>query len=106
MTRALKASAAAAAIAILCSTANALAQGGCLPLPEFERQAHGQYKESPIHYGTASNGWTMTVWVSAGGATWTLAAISPDGKMACLLGDGTDWIDASSPKGKGKGKGV
>lgn len=33
----------------------------------------------------------------------TLAAISPDRRVACNLADGQDWIDASAPKGKGKG---
>ncbi|MBS4048177.1 MAG: hypothetical protein KG075_17660 [Alphaproteobacteria bacterium] len=104
MARSLKAAALGCAIVMMwLHSSPTYAQGACLPLAEFERQAYGQYKESPIHYGTASNGWTMTVWVSEGGATWTMAAISPDGKLACLLGDGTDWIDASAPKGKGKG---
>lgn len=104
MARALKAALLGCAIGMMgLIPSPSYAQGACLPLAEFERQAYGQYKESPIHYGTASNGWTMTVWVSEGGATWTLAAISPDGKVACVLADGQDWIDASAPKGKGKG---
>jgi hypothetical protein len=104
MARSFKAAAFGCAIAMFGLFSSAVyAQGACLLLPEFERQAFGEHKESPIHYGKSSNGWTMTVWVSEGGATWTIAAISPDGKIACVLGDGTDWIDASSPKGKGKG---
>jgi hypothetical protein len=68
MARALKAALLGCAIGMMgLNPSPSHAQGACLPLSEFERQAYGQYKESPIHYGTASNGWTMTVWVSEGG---------------------------------------
>ncbi|GBD43456.1 hypothetical protein HRbin40_00929 [bacterium HR40] len=65
-------------------------------LPCATREALGtmlmeRFGERPIAYGLADNGYLLELFTSAGGDSWTLVSIAPNGR-ACLVAAGRGWI--------------
>lgn len=102
MARSLKAAAFGCAIAFSSIIGNAAAQPACGTMSEIESLAE-KYKELPVSFGQAEGGWTLTIWASEDGKTWTAVMVSPDGKIGCTIPGvhGTQWVP-----GELAGKGV
>jgi hypothetical protein len=90
------------AIAISGMYGNAQAQPACGAMAEIEGLAE-KYKELPVSFGRTEGGWTLTIWASEDGKTWTAVMVSPDGKIGCTIPGvhGTQWVP-----GELSGKGV
>jgi hypothetical protein len=102
MAPSLKAALLGCAIAFSPLFGNSEAQPACYPMPQIEEMAQ-KYKELPVSYGKAEGGWTLTIWASEDGKTWTALMVSPDGRLGCTIPGvhGTEWVP-----GELAGKGV
>lgn len=66
------------------------AQMVCGDREAVEQNLKRQFREERSGYGITNAGSLVVVYTSKKGETWTLATISPDGRL-CLIGAGKDW---------------
>jgi len=78
----------AAALAVAPALA-AAQQPPCAPLPVVAQMLEREFNERMVTAARLSNGGTMHVFASQGGA-WTLVVVSPAGS-ACIIADGSAW---------------
>lgn len=72
-------------------------QQQCGPFDQAEKQLREKYNEIAITAGALGNGYTMALFSSPNGETWTILYISPD-KMSCVISNGEHLM--SRPKGQ------
>ncbi len=65
----------------------------CAPLGEMQNALSVQYGEHPAGLGILENGHVLQRLESAGGKSWTMIVVAPDG-MSCILLAGENWSRA------------
>ncbi|CAN7492177.1 hypothetical protein LJR231_003444 [Phyllobacterium sp. LjRoot231] len=72
-------------------------QPQCGPFDQAEKQLHDKYHEISVTAGQLANGYTMVLFSSPNGETWTILYVSPE-KIACVISNGEHLL--SRPKGQ------
>lgn len=70
----------------------AAALGNCGPVDEMKRWLWETYRERAVETGIITGGSLAQLHISAGGATWTILAVTPEG-WCCIVAAGTAWFD-------------
>lgn len=83
----------AAALALAATAAHAQQQPQCAPTETLIKILADQYGERPVSYGTSAAG-VILLFASADGSTWTLTL--SQGRVLCIISDGTDWVTPSA----------
>ena len=75
----------------------ALAQEpACAPLDQAEAYLAAEFQETRIAQGVMAGGRAMLMLYASPQGSWTAVMVTPD-RLACQVGDGTDWQTRSDP---------
>ncbi len=80
----------ALAVLLMLLAAPAFGHQAWIDRAEIADRLAGQYAESPVAMGLASNGGVIELFTSADGATWTLVLTMPDG-LSRMVAAGEGW---------------